>query len=59
MSNPNLPGTLRRAADFLEGNIQREHGKFIRWTPWYIEAIREAADELERLKGEANAVEEH
>ena len=45
----NLPDTLRRAAEFLEALIKQRRLAFIRWTPWYIEAIREAADELERL----------
>ena len=46
----NLPDTLRRAADFLEALIKQRRLAFIRWTPWYIEAIREAADELESLR---------
>ena len=44
----NLPATLRRGADMLEDQIKKEHGDFIRWTPWYIEAMREAAEELEK-----------
>lgn len=47
----NLPATLRRAADMLEDDIMKRHGEFIRWTPWYIEVIRQAADELDALKG--------
>lgn len=50
MNNPNLPATLRRAADFLEAVVIKKHIAMIRWTPWYIEVIREAADELERLR---------
>ena len=47
MATPNLPAMLRRAADFMEDEIKKQHGEFVRWTPWYIEAMREAADELE------------
>lgn len=49
--NTNLPATLRRAADFLEDLLKKLHTDVIRWTPWYIEAMREAADELESPKG--------
>lgn len=45
--NPNLPATLRRAADFLEDLMKKLHTDVIRWTPWYIEAMREAADALD------------
>lgn len=50
MADKNLPATLRRAADFIEDSIKKQHGDFICWTPWYIEAMREAADELEKTK---------
>ena len=46
----NLPGTLRRAANFLEELAIKQHTAFIRFPIWYIEAMREAADELERLR---------
>ena len=49
MNNPNLPANLRRAADFLEAVVIKKHIAFVRWTPWYIEAIREAADKLENF----------
>lgn len=48
----NLPATLRRAANFLEDILKKDNVQFIRSTPWYIEIIREAADELEKSKGE-------
>ena len=50
MNNENLPATLRRGADMQEDDIKKQHGEFIRWTPWYIEAMREAADEIERQR---------
>ena len=51
----NLPGTLRRAADFLEDLLKKLHSETIRWTPWYIQAIREAAAELEEYRRVFNA----
>lgn len=44
----NLPATLRRGAAFIEDMMRRKNPDYIRWTPWYVEAMREAADELER-----------
>lgn len=47
--NVNLPETLRRGADFLQDMHRKQHPDIhILWTPWYIEAMREAAEELER-----------
>ena len=45
----NLPGTLRRAANFLEELAIKQHTAFIRFPIWYIEAMREAADELDNF----------
>lgn len=49
--NKNLPDTLRRAADFLEDMRRKEHPEML-FAPWYIGAMQEAADELERLQEE-------
>lgn len=48
----NLPATLRRGADFIQETTQRHHGEYIHFPLWYVEAMREAADELERLQEE-------
>ena len=46
--NKNLPATLRRGAAFLEDMRRKEHPEIL-WTPWYVSAMQEAAEELERL----------
>lgn len=48
----NLPATLRRAADFLENVTNKQHAGFIHFPLWYVEAMQEAADELEKLQAE-------